>query len=617
MMLIRSFGKLIVFWVCFFVVQQAAFLAINFSSFKGTGQQLLTSFLTALPMDLSATAYLMALPVLAFIAGNAGVAESKVNIFVRSLLLGLLVVVSLVGAADMGLYKVWGTKMNAKALGYLKYPKEVLPTMFAFENLGLLLVMVSQIFFGWWLLKRLQIRYVFPAWKISTQIIFAVLSIGLLVLGFRGGFQRVPINRNWVFQSEHSILNYGALNGFWNSADLLFRPLEKQENPYRFMPDAEAMNQTLAMYHASDTTTIPLFNTAQPNIVIVFLESWATDVIHCLGGEEGVAPHFDELVKEGLLLDHFYSTGFRTEQGYLATLSAQPALPVGSIMQSFGKFDKLPNLYQELQHIGYHTSFYTGGRLFFDNVESYLRAAGVNTIKGENEWEIHKRTVWGAYDEETFSMHLKELSQQPQPFFSAVATMTTHEWFDANVPQLFHKDADAVNDKYRNTMHYADSCLFAYVKQAQQMPAYRNTVFILMADHACRFPKNRNNFDPERHHIPMLILGGALRSEWVGKTWNRIGSHTDIPATLLAQLHASSAQFPLSKNLFAFKAPAFAYYTFDNGFGLVTDSLTWIYDHNRNNQPGTPAEQALDQKGKALLQYQYQQSIDLGERKHL
>jgi hypothetical protein len=43
---------------------------------------------------------------------------------------------------------------------------------------------------------------------------------------------------------------------------------------------------------------------------------------------------------------NFYSTGFRTEQGMLAVLSAYPAQPVSSIIQQFGKFDKLPNLYK-------------------------------------------------------------------------------------------------------------------------------------------------------------------------------------------------------------------------------------------------------------------------------
>jgi glucan phosphoethanolaminetransferase (alkaline phosphatase superfamily) len=63
-----------------------------------------------------------------------------------------------------------------------------------------------------------------------------------------------------------------------------------------------------------------------------------------------------------MLFNQFYSTGFRTEQGMLAVLSAYPAQPVSSIIQDFGKFSKLPNLYKVMNQQGYCTSFYTGGR---------------------------------------------------------------------------------------------------------------------------------------------------------------------------------------------------------------------------------------------------------------
>jgi phosphoglycerol transferase MdoB-like AlkP superfamily enzyme len=358
-----------------------------------------------------------------------------------------------------------------------------------------------------------------------------------------------------------------------------------------------------------------ILTTQSPNIVIVFLESWGADAIACLGGEIGITPKFEDLTKEGLLFTQFYSTGFRTEQGLIATLSATPALPVGSVIQSFGKFDKLPNLYKTFNEAGYHTSFYTGGRLFFDNVEAYLRAAGVQSMKGENEWEIHKRTVWGAYDEETFAYHLSEMNALPQPFFTAVSTMTTHEWFDAKVPTVFSGDADNINDHYRNTMHYADSCLYAYLTQAKQQPWYNNTVFIVVADHACKFPKNRNNYDQQRHHIPLLIIGGALQQEWKGKTIDKVGSHTDIAATLMGQLNKPASNFPYSKNMFNATNPAFAYYAFDNGFGMVTDSATVIYDHNRNVVITEKPNLGLESKGKAFLEMQFQENLDYATRK--
>jgi phosphoglycerol transferase MdoB-like AlkP superfamily enzyme len=616
--ILRLVVKLILFWLSFFAVQQLCFVAVNFSAYDGSVMELLAGVCRALSMNLSATAYVLLPVMLVVIAGLFGLWPRFVNAFIRWETMLLLVVCSFIRAGDMGLFKVWGTIINAKALLYLKYPEEVLPTVFAVQNLGLILIVAAQVVFGTWLFHKMRIEFEQPQWKWWIKPIFGIVVIGLSVLAGRGGFQKVPVNRNWVFQSKHSVINYSSVNGFWNVLDLVFHPLNKQENPYQFYDFETATAYVTDLYapvKGQPDSTQSILTTNKPNIVFVFLESWAGDVIEGLGGEKGVAPKFEELTREGIFFKQFYATGYRTEQGYLATFSSTPALPVGSVMQLFGKFDKLPNLYAVFNQLGYHTSFYSGGRLSFDNVEAYLGAAGVNLMKGRDDWPIRRQTLWGAYDEETFAMHAAELNTLPQPFVSSVSTMTTHEWFDADVPQPFKGDADIVCDHYRNTVHYADSCLYAYLQNAKKEPWYANTLFIVMADHSCAFPKKRSNYETERHHIPMLITGGALREEWRGKAITRVGSQTDIAATLLNQMGQPATDFTYSKNLFNPSSPAFAYYAFDNGFGLISDSTWVIYDHNRNAMLNDTTEQnkRWERGGKAFLELQIQENVDFSK----
>jgi phosphoglycerol transferase MdoB-like AlkP superfamily enzyme len=481
------------------------------------------------------------------------------------------------------------------------------------------MIVAAQVMFGYWLFKKMTISFEKPQWKWWLKPISGVLLIGLSVLAARGGFQKVPVNKNWVFKSKHSVINYSSVNGFWNVLDLMVHPLNKQDNPYKFYDFETASRYVVDLYKPMDAqrdSIVSFLTTDKPNVVFVFLESWAGDVIEGLGGEKGVAPKFEELAKEGIFFTQFYATGYRTEQGYLATFSAIPAIPVGSVMQQFGKFDKLPNLYAVLRQSGYHTSFYSGGRLSFDNVEAYLGAAGVNIMKGRDDWPIRRQTLWGAYDEETFAMHAAELNALPEPFVTSVSTMTTHEWFDADIPQLFNGDKDIVSDHYRNTVHYADSCLFEYLESAKKEPWYQHTVFVVMADHSSAFPKHRGNYETERHHIPMIITGGAIKPEWRGKKVNRVGSQTDIAATLLGQMGQSAKQFVYSKNLFNAASPAFAYYAFDNGFGLVTDNSWVIYDYNRNMMLNDTTERnkILERGGKAFLEMQIQENIDFSKK---
>jgi membrane-anchored protein YejM (alkaline phosphatase superfamily) len=95
-----------------------------------------------------------------------------------------------------------------------------------------------------------------------------------------------------------------------------------------------------------------------------------------------------------------------------------------------------------------------------------------------------------------------------------------------------------------------------------------------VADHGCRLG-NITSYEKRRFNIPMLWLGGALNIR--DTIINKIGSHTDIPATLLSQLDLPSEDFQFGKDLFSNDSKSFAYYTFNDGIGFLYDSSYSIY----------------------------------------
>lgn len=606
MKLLLYVGRLILFWLLFFIIQQITFFYINSDTYHGDNSGILYSIITAQRMNLSAALYLISLPLLVLISSLWITGERFVNTFIKWTFIVTIIFCSILCAVDIGLYKAWGTKFNAKALAYLAYPKDVLPMLFSGATVFLFLVLIAEVLLFLWLRKKVCGLYQKQSLNGIQKIPVTVVLISVFIIGARGGTQKIPLNRNQVFVNNQPVLNYSALNSFWNFADLLSHPIDPLKNPYPFFDEATAQHYFNELNHPVKDTTIQVLKTERPNIILIFLESWTADVVECLGGEKGVTPGFCALAKEGILFTDFYSTGYRTEQGLLAMLSAFPAQPQGSVIYSWGKFDRLPNIISDLNSTGYYTSFYYGGRLQFDNMEAYIHNAGIQRLVGEDNFQIKRKTVWGAYDDEIFALHLNELQHAKQPFFSILGTLTTHEWWDADVPDYFHKFSDAIANNYCNTVHYSDSCLYAYLKAAQQQPWYDSTLFIIVADHGCRYPLMRNNFETARHHIPMLMIGGALKEEYKGTTNNRCASHTDIAATILAQLGIRSDKYPRSKNIFNPYSPAYAYYAFDNGFGLITKEKSVIFDNNMkkeilNTHPDSLSEQ-LVKSGKAFLQ---------------
>ena len=72
-----------------------------------------------------------------------------------------------------------------------------------------------------------------------------------------------------------------------------------------------------------------------------------------------------------------------------------------------------------------------------------------------------------------------------------------------------------------------------------------------------------------------MIIGGALSSKGRIEAY---GSQIDIAATLLAQLGVEHSAFKYSKNMMDASSPHFGYFTFQNGFGMVTPENEYVFD---------------------------------------
>jgi phosphoglycerol transferase MdoB-like AlkP superfamily enzyme len=597
-----------------FLLQQIIFLAFSTNELKGipTGQ-MIAGFFYAQRMNISTACYLLIFPLIISIAGIM-VRKPKAGFKIaRYFTAAMLVIVLMIGLLDLGLYSKWGTKINSKALSFLAYPKEIVEIIFDINNLlYFTMFVILSIIIVWIFLYLVRITD-----KIQIPIglsLVLVLSLGgAMIVLMRGGFQKYPLSKSSCYYSNHSVLNYAALNGFWNIINLAASPQIK-ENPYRFFKNDEAEEIVDNLFSTQKDTTVSIFTLEKPNFIILMMESVSADAIACLGGDKGIMPHFDSLAAQGLLFNNFYATGFRTDQGIVAVLSSFPAQPATAIIKDFGKFEKLPNLVTEVGRFGYHTSFYYGGDINYANTATYLTSAGIDYLAGKNDVPHVRETDWGAYDEDTFSFYVSDSLHRSEPFLSVMLTLTNHEYFGADVEKVFNRGNKA--DGYLNTAHYTDKCIAQFIKNASAKAWFRNTVFIITSDHAHILPLGRNYNEPGRHHIPFLIFGEPLKKEFRGKMIEKTASHIDITPTLLAQLKTKHNQFPNGKDLFNPYTKGFAYYAFDNGFGFITDKCKVVYDYNLGtviniDSTGEANCAEAEQQGKAFLEILFQDYIDL------
>jgi len=615
--LFGSIFRQFLFWVFFFALARLLFLLFYWGEMKIIGvhlSEIFKTFYHALKLDAATACYFLFIPFLIL-----GVQAFYNHIFlgkINKVYTGLMIFLyALITAGEIGLYTEWKSKLNVKALNYLRHPDEIYNSADSGMFFLLLLIVALFLVLSHWLYRK----YFYYNWKEKkinwiSSVVFILLMPPLFVIIMRGGFQQIPINQSESYFSDKSILNHAATNNAFNLYISVFENLKNlDKNPYAFYPDEDARRTVDSIYKRENDTTIKILTSKRPNIVILLLESWSADLIESLGGEPGITPEFRKLEKNGILFDNILSSGSRSEQGMAAVFSGFPAQPITSITIQPDKFLKLPSLVHDLKAQGYHTSFYFGGQLIYGNIKSFIYYHGFHRIiEGKDYDDNDLRGKLGVHDEFTLDRLLKDLNQEKQPFFSVLFTLSSHSPFDQPMDDVF--DWGKNENGYINSAFYTDKCLGEFFEKARKTSWYDSTLFILVADHSHNSYKNWPYHTVEYHRAPMLFVGNMIKEEYRGTRHPAPGSQVDIPATLLAQLELPSANFHWSRNLFNPYSPYFKYFGFDNGLIWLEREGGFSLDLDRNmfywnTIPDTSNEQII-RNGKSYLQVLYQEYLD-------
>lgn len=615
--LVLSMLKHYLFWLVLFAFSRLLFLIWNREELTdaSTGH-ILFAFVKGLYVDTAMACYLLVFPYLA-ITITALTAKQKVmnvNRYIHGVLFFAFFLLIL---SELTIYDEWHTKLNYKALWFFGNPSEVFNTASWTQTISILLFSTVGTIISLWCYRKIFTEEFHEAQR-SRRFAVSTLVVPLvLFIGIRGGFHTIPVQLSDAYYSKYNVLNLASLNSPFNLASSCIENA-KAGKPYEFLPVAEAEKIFAGLYIPANDTTIRVLTMQRPNIVLVVLEGWSADMLESFNGIKGhnIAPNMDAIAHEGIRFTDCYASGSLSDQGMAAVFSAFPAQPLTSIITQPDKYTKLPCINKKLKAEGYHTSFLFGGQLSYGNIRSYMYFNEFDKIiEQENFPENIPKGKLGAHDEFLFDRQLQELKTEQQPFFAAMFTLSTHGPYD--FPSNTDLNFGDKEEEYVNSIHYADSCIGDFIRRAKKEPWYSNTLFVFVSDHSHNTPMNYGFTSPEYRRIPMIFYGNVIDSASRDIAYERTVSQTDLTSTLLGQLGINYSEFKYSRNLFrhsafaVLTAPDFAYYAFEEGFGLVepTASLTWSVDGRAKymtrehwHADDRPDSLALLRKGQAIMQ---------------
>lgn len=623
------FVKTYATFVVLFVLQKPLFLFLE----KGSATQPVNNIFTelpaviwhGLPLDLSMAGYLSVIP---------GFLSIAVVWLKRDLVKPIMNIYFIIAS----LFITCSFLLNASLYPYWKYPLDSTPLFYFFTSpadaiasvsiwqviLSIVILIVLTV--GVWFTLRMRgekrqqySRYAygyggfgsgkrnrfddFDRHRGRTSIILLLLT-GLLFLPIRGGITVSTMNTGQAYFSQNAYLNHSAVNPLFS----LFESITHQEDfasQYRFMKDKEADKIFATMTSTSDENTYPLLNEATfkkgtPDILIVIMESFASDIMPSMGSYKDVAVCLDSIAQQSILFTRFYANSFRTDRGMVSILSGYPAQPTTSIMRYPRKTSQLPSIARNLaKYKNYKTTYYYGGDADFCNMRSYLVSQGYQHIISDANFPIEdKLSKWGVPDHILAAKMMEDIKAQQnekRPMLRILQTSSSHEPFE--VP--YHR----LKDKRLNAFAYTDSVMGAIVREYRKLPRWKNTLIVFVPDHVGGYKENLNDHDRSRYQIPLILAGGAIsRPMKVGI----IGSQHDIAATLLGQLGVEHREFTFSKNMMSDATPKFAFFAVNDAFGIVSEENSLIYDNRAKRIVYDKGEKGFNLKrGQAYLQKIY------------
>lgn len=596
--------------VVMMAVQKPVFMAYYAVEASGAGFRGWIDVLWhGLTLDLTVAGYVTVLPILVTLFSLWLRLPEKVWRGVLTAWFVLVAVVTaVIFAVDIALYEHWGFRIDATVLIYLTDPEEAMASVDFW--LGVRQTLLAAVYAAGMIWVYRRILGVFDGrpvgWRVALPGSVAVVMLaGFDFLAIRGGTGASVANVSKVYFSPTQFLNHAATNPVFSFLSSLGDRVDyADEYPFFEEPVRAAKFDALRGNGPAAGPTEPVLNTARPNVVIVILESFARTVMDAEVGGEPVMPYMQRLKREGVWFENFFANSFRTDRGEVAILSGFPAQTRMSVMKLPAKSRSLPSVARSLAGEGYATSFAYGGDLNFTNQASYMYATGWQELVWQKDLRFDAPAADWGYDDalmcDWFADRVIALSDAGKPFLAGLLTLSSHTPFDVPYSKF--------DDKVLNAMAFSDECVGKMIDRLKASPAWKDLLVVLVADHGYPYPRTLTYNEPLRHRIPMIWTGGAVAEPRVVEDY---AAQIDIAATLLAQLGIAHDDFDYSKDIFAPTPPRkFAYYTFNDGFGVVDASGEAVWDATGDRVVTATNPELLD-VGRTMLQTTY---VDIGNR---
>ncbi|QEK52098.1 sulfatase-like hydrolase/transferase [Pedobacter aquae] len=409
----------------------------------------------------------------------------------------------------------------------------------------------------------------------SSAAVMMLLIIWFSIAGMRGGFRHstrpITLSNAGEYVQDPSEINIVINTPFSIIRTLKTKPLKEQNFFSKAVADS--------LYNPIKR---PILNQKfkPKNVVVIILESFSREYIGFFnpqldGGKyKGYTPFLDSLARHSLCFTNAYANGRKSIEGLPSVISSIPGINEPFVL-SYYSGNRINSLGGLLAEKGYHTSFFHGAPNGSMGFSSYIKMAGIKHYFGKSEYahDDDFDGIWGIWDEPFLQYWAKNINTFKQPFFTSVFTLSSHHPF--KLPAAYEGKFPKGTLPIHQNVGYTDMALRKFFKTVAKSEWYKNTLFIITADHSTLASHPEYQTSLGAFAVPIIIFdpSGDLKG-----VRDYPVQQIDIAPTILNYLNFDKAYFAFGHDMLQPQKNHFIVNTIDGNYEIIKDQYVLKYN---------------------------------------
>ena len=500
---------------------------------------IIKSFIMGVRFDIVISGYILILPTLIFLTLELiGFKSKSIKQFFFYWIYILFTIAFTVSTADIPYFNQFYDRFSVGAFEWMESYKIVISMIFQEPKYFLFIIPFILLEIVFYILLKKIFEQENETQKINffLNTFVSLIFLAIVFLGIRGRIEeKSPIRIGTAYFSNNSFLNKLGLNPSFTLIRSYLDSKDEDNRVVKFMDDKLAIEMvqknlgiTKTQYNSPIAREVQpdTLLSAQPNVVLIIMESMSAAKMKRYGSTEELTPFLDSLSHNSIYFENIYTAGKHTFNGIFSTLFSFPALYRQHSMKTNNQYDGIST---SLLKNGYSTTYFTTHDSQFDNIEGFLRSNNFQNVISQSDYPVSEvKTTLGVPDDFMFRFSIpkiNELSERENPFF--VTFMTTSDHSPFYVPEYFQPKAKAIESQI---VQYADWSLQQFIQLASKEAWFNNTIFVFVADHGAAIDA-KYDISLNYFHTPLIIYAPELFK--ANEVHQKIGSQIDVYPTVM------------------------------------------------------------------------------------